>query len=82
MKQTVTVRIKAGKKSIIHLPEARKLENEAGSFTITVEMNEGWVTIVRKLTLAGGKIEPEGWPALRALLLEAEDKAGRIVLMN
>jgi hypothetical protein len=82
MSQTVKIRVKACKKSLVHLPEARSLENEAGSFTISVEMNEGWVTIVRKLTLAGGMVEPEGWPLLRALLLEAEDKAGRMVLMK
>ncbi len=82
MSQTVRIRVKACKKSIAHLPEARSLENEAGSFTISVEMNEGWVTIERKLTLVGGKVGPEGWPHLRALLLEAEDKAGRMVLMK
>ncbi len=82
MSQTVKVRVKASKKSILHLPEARSLKNEAGSFTISVEMNEGWVTIERSLTLAGGKVEPEGWPHLRALLLEAEDKAGRTILVK
>jgi hypothetical protein len=45
-------------------------------------MNEGWVTVERRLTLAGGTVGPEGWPDLRALLLEAEDKAGRTVLMK
>lgn len=82
MSQTVKIRVKACKKSLVHLPEARSLENEAGSFTISVEMNEGWVTIERKLTLAGGTVGPEGWPNLRALLLEAEDKAGRMLLMK
>ncbi len=82
MTQTVRIRIKACKKSIIHLPEARTVQNEAGSFTITVEMNDGWVTIERKLTLNGGKIDPEAWPHLRALLLESKDQAGRMVLMK
>ena len=82
MSQMTRVRIKACKKSILHLPEARKLENETGSFTITVEMKDGWVTIERKLTIAGGKIEPESWPHLRALLLEADDQAGRTILME
>ena len=82
MSQTVRIRVKACKESILHLPEARTLKNEAGSFTISVEMNDGWVTIERKLTLAGGIIGPEGWPHLRALLLEAEDKAGRTMLIK
>lgn len=82
MSQAVRVRIKACKKSILHLPEARTLKNEAGSFTLSVEMNDGWVTIERKLTITGGKVEPENWPQLRALLLEAKDKAGRTVLLK
>jgi hypothetical protein len=82
MAQSVTVRIKTCKKGILHLPEARKLENGAGSFAISVEMDEGWVTIVRELEINGGMIEPEAWPQLRALLLEAQDGAGRTILLE
>ena len=82
MSQTVRVRIKACKKSILHLPEARTIQNEAGKFAISVEMQDGWVTIERKLTIIGGKVEPENWPHLRALLLEANDTAGRTIFME
>jgi hypothetical protein len=82
MTETVTLRVKACKKDIAHLPEARSTENAAGSFSITVEMEDGWVTIVRELNLTGGIVQPEVWPQLRALLLEAEDRAGRTILMK
>jgi hypothetical protein len=82
MNQTVTVRIKACKESIAHLPEARTLDNEAGSFSISVEMKDGWVTIRRSLSLEGGKVTPDMWPQLRALLLEAQDPAGRKMLVK
>ena len=82
MSQTVRIRIKACKKSLLHLPEARTIQNEAGKFAISVEMQDGWVTIERKLTIIGGKVVPESWPHLRALLLEAEDQAGRMVLIK
>jgi len=82
MSQKVKVRIKAPKKSILSLPEARTLENPAGSFRVRVEMKDGWVTVERALNIAGGTVGPESWPLLRALLLETEDRAGRTVLIE
>jgi hypothetical protein len=82
MSQTVKIRFKAPKKSILQLPEARALENAAGSFRVRMEMKDGWVTVDRTLKISGGTVGPESWPLLRALLLEAEDRAGRTVLME
>jgi hypothetical protein len=82
MNQVVTLRVKACKNSIAHLPEARTLKNEAGSFSISVEMKDGWVTVERAFSLKGGMVAPEMWPQLRALLLEAQDTAGMKMLVK
>jgi hypothetical protein len=67
---------------MIHLPAARHIENEAGSFILRIEQEDGWVTVDRSLILHWATIEPAAWPQLRALLLEESDAANRSILMK
>ena len=82
MTQRVQLRVKTGDRAIPGLPGPRSVENEAGSFSLKVSSEEGWLTIDRTLTLNGGVVAPAAWPALRALLLEERDAAGRTVLLK
>jgi hypothetical protein len=56
--------------------------NEAGRFTIAVTEDDGWLTVTRELALEPGKLAPQKWPLLRALLLGYGDAAGRTVLLR
>ena len=82
MTQRVRLRVKTEGRTITGRPGPRSIENEAGSFSLKVSSEEGWLTIDRTLTLNGGVIAPAAWPALRALLLEERDAAGRTVLLK
>ena len=82
MHQNVELRIKTGNREIVYLSEARELVNEVGWFKLTVEKEDGWVTIERELSLNKTAVPPDEWPALRALLLEESDAAGRTILMK
>jgi hypothetical protein len=82
MTQRIRLRVKTGEKEIVYLPKASKIENEVGSYILSVENKNGWVTIDRELTIRSAKILPEAWPKLRALLLEEMDSAGRTILIR
>ena len=82
MHQNIELRIAAGDREIVYLPEPRKIANEAGSYTLAVDNEDGWVTIGRELSLDQTRIEPGEWPALRALLLEESDAMARTILMK
>jgi hypothetical protein len=80
--QQITLRLKPGDREIVHLPEAREIENVAGRFALTVERDDGWVTVDRVLKLSGMMVPPDAWPHLRALLLEETDAANRTILLK
>ncbi len=82
MIQRVRLRVKTGESTIADRPAPRSLQNEAGSFILKVSSENGWLTIDRTLTLNGGVVALAAWPALRALLLEERDAAGRTVLLK
>jgi hypothetical protein len=82
MHQKIVLRIETNGREIVYLPEAREIANGAGSFTLTAENEDGWVTVGRELSLDRTQMEPAGWPALRALLLEEMDGANRTILIK
>jgi len=82
MTQRIRLRLKTGDRKIVYLPEPRVLENKAGRFTLSIEENDGWITIDRELTLDVATIQAEAWPDLRALLLEETNAAGRTILIG
>jgi hypothetical protein len=82
MIQRITLRLKTGEREIVQLPVAHQIENNAGGHVVTVEENDGWVTVARELTLRGGMVQPEEWPGLRALLLEEADLPNRTILVK
>ena len=82
MIQRVRLRVKTGESAIAGRPGPRSIENEAGSFSLKVSSEGGWLTIDRTITLNGGVVAPAAWPALRALLLEEREAAGRAALLK
>jgi hypothetical protein len=82
MTQRIKVRIKTGKREIVHIPEPRELKNDVGSYKLEVAKKNGWVTIDQTLGLDSAVVSPDVWPQLRSLLLEAQDTSGRAVLLK
>ena len=82
MTQWITLRLRTGGREIVHLPEAREIQNGAGEHVVRTGNKDGWVTIERGLTLRRATIVPEEWPSLRALLLEEADPANRTVFLK
>lgn len=82
MEQRIKLRLKVGDREIVHLPEGYTLENDVGSFVLTIKKENGWITIDRKLRLERSIVQPEEWPLLRALLLEEQDPAHRTVILK
>ncbi len=72
--QVVTVRIMVDPEDVLHRPEPKSIQNKAGSFELEVLEEDGWLTLIRTVTLARQNAFPPGdWPDLRALLLEETD---------
>lgn len=82
MTQRIRLRLKTGNSELVYLPETRTVENKIGRYTLTVMKEDGWVTVDRELMLEATRIDPEAWPALRALLLEELDPAGRTIILD
>jgi len=82
MEQRVLLRVNAGEREIIYIPESRTLENKAGSFTLRVSEEDGRITIEREIVLMDTAVTPDSWPDLRALLLAETDPAGATVIVK
>ncbi len=66
-----------------YLPAAASIDNAVGRFVRSVEDDgEGVLTLRTELELRQAVVAPQDWPALRALLLEAELATGRTVLLR
>jgi hypothetical protein len=82
MTQRVVLRLKTGEREVVQLPEAVEIKNEVGSFTVTAQEKDGWLTVTRELSLNTATVRPEAWPDLRALLLDETDSGNRTILMK
>ncbi|MBK7704145.1 MAG: hypothetical protein IPI34_15300 [bacterium] len=63
----------------MRLPDPRELVNTAGRFLLTVERDGSRIRLERTLEIAGGRVEAQGWGALRGLLLEDCDPANTVI---
>jgi len=82
MVQSVLIRIETGDLKSVRLPENREIENGAGSFNLSAEQEEGYITIRRELRLDKEMIPAGSWPLLRELLLEETDARGRTLILQ
>ena len=82
MTQHVRLRIKIGDRKIVHVPEAREIDNKVGHFSVRSDKGGGWITVDRELTVFVPVVDAEVWPDLRTLLLEEADTGGKMILMK
>jgi len=82
MIQRIELRLKTGDRRIVYLPEPHELENKIGRFALTVERENGWITIGRELNIEHPVMPFIDWILLRALLLEEQDLAHRFILLK
>jgi hypothetical protein len=94
MRQTITLRLKIGEREAVRLPEPRSIENPLGRFSLSVEEEDGWITMTREVAVGTSRtdaessessptiVAPEEWPLLRELLLEEADRANRAILLR
>lgn len=94
MRQKVTLRLRIGEREVVRIPEASELENGVGRFSLTVEEEGDWITLVREIEVGHDRVDaepweqgatviaPEQWPELRGLLLEEADRSNRAILLR
>jgi hypothetical protein len=63
----------------VHLPAAEVLENGAGSWHLEIRETDDEVVLVRRLEVPRTMFAAAEWPELRALLLAADNRAGRLL---
>ncbi len=78
-RQTVIVHLKPAAGARVARPADRTLTNAAGTFTLKVAEQDGWLTLRRDLALLPAAGQAGNWTALRALLLEEADPANGTV---
>ncbi len=79
LSQCVRLSLDIGDRELVRLPEPRELVNDAGRFSLTVERDGSRVRLERTLEIVGGRVEAQGWGALRGLLLEDCDPANTVI---
>jgi hypothetical protein len=94
MRQRVVLRIKTADREVVRVPEPRSIENGVGRFSVSVEEEDGWITVTRELAVEASQtgapprelgavvIAPEEWPLLRELLLEETERTNRSVFLR
>jgi hypothetical protein len=66
----------------IALPDAVELDEPVGSLERSVERRDGVLTIRTTMQLNQAVVSPDDWPALRALLNEADGRPARTILLR
>lgn len=82
MVQHIELRIVAGDREIVYLPEPYEADKKVGRFELTVEHEGEWITIWRELEIGYPALHYENWYPLRALLLDEQDPAHRTIILK
>ncbi len=92
LEQTIRVVLDVKGLDVVRAPEARELENDAGTFRLTVERRQeedamegeerDELVVTRWLSLSQATYAASDWPALRALLLADRHERGRTILLR
>jgi len=82
MRQNVELRIRLKGLEPVYLPDEQKIENGAGSFSVTVNDSERRISIIREIYFPETIYGPELWPDLRNLLLADNHKKNRLLLFK
>ena len=73
-RQSVTLRLDLGGRTVVHRPADRDLSADSGLFQAVTTADDDRLTFRRELTLVAARA-PERWPAVRGLLLAETDAA-------
>lgn len=79
--QMVVVRLKLEGREVLRRPADQVLTNEAGTFTVRISVDGGWLQVMRSIELED-TIDGGLWPDLRALLLEEADAANATIILE
>jgi Domain of Unknown Function with PDB structure (DUF3857)/Domain of Unknown Function with PDB structure (DUF3858) len=83
MSQSLTLKIQTKEMKPVQIPLDSTLENEAGRFAVSSEKrNDGFLVVSRELQIRCKDNKCDNWPALRALLLEENDAANRVIVLE
>jgi len=74
--------LEPGDLETIHVPPAEALENDAGRWQLESSADDEKVVLTRRLILPAAHFPAARWPELRALLLAADQRSGRIVIFK
>ncbi len=77
MEQRVELRLNLEKLETVYLPESFTLENSAGVFSLTKNIDGEHLTLTRTLSLNKSWYDAEDWKDLRALLLAEKHEKNR-----
>jgi hypothetical protein len=79
--QRTTIRLDAGEREVVRVPDPVTLSNAAGRFSLSVERDGTWITVERVLEVTAG-VRADDWPDLRQLLLEETASRNRTILLR
>lgn len=74
MEENLRVTMDLGKLETVEVPETTTFENSAGKFTLTVSVDDGKLTLARRLKLNKSRYDSADWKDLRSLLLTAAEE--------
>jgi len=82
MERTVEVSLNVEGLDIVYIPEYRELENDGGSFSISIVEKDEQVVISRQLKVSNVSYSEKDWSLLRSLLLADKNERGRTVFLK
>lgn len=82
MNQKVEFRLNLAPWKAVFYPVNQTIENAAGRFTVTSEVRDSQLVVIRELKLTKAVFGPEEWPLLRQLLLAENHEKNCTVLLK
>ncbi|MCB2212167.1 DUF3857 domain-containing protein [bacterium] len=80
--QMVKLQLDVSGFDVVRVPESMAINNEAGSFELTVEQDGDMITLNRYLKVNKSLYGVEEWPQLRELLLAEESASNQTILLT
>ncbi|MCB1181852.1 DUF3857 domain-containing protein [bacterium] len=80
-RQSVTLRLDLGGRTVVHRPADRDLSADSGLFQAVTTADDDRLTFRRELTLVAARA-PEHWPSVRGLLLAETDAAAATIVLG
>lgn len=82
MDQKIEFRLNLAPWKTVFYPVNQTIENAAGQFTVSSEVKDSQLVVIRELKLTKAVFKPEEWPLLRQLLLAENHEKNRTILLK